>query len=130
MQEKTNQKANFFQNLEHLITESGLKRAQVADAVGVHQVSFYRYFSAQRLPKRAILEKIAAFFNVEVSALLTQDLTKKQTEQQVPPAIPPLPVDSSNEEFAIYVHQRTAELQRIINQFAADILEKYNQCKK
>lgn len=129
MQEKTNQIANFFQNLQHLIAKSGLKRAQVADAIGVHQVSFYRYFSAQRLPKRAVLEKIADFFNVDITDLLTKDLTKKETASETV-NMPPIPEISGNEEFAAYVHQRTAELQRIINQFAADILEKYNQCKK
>ena len=129
MQEKTNQLANFFQNLQHLIAESGLKRAQVANAIGVHQVSFYRYFSAKRLPKRAVLEKIANFFSVDITDLLTKDLTKKETTSETE-SILPIPETNGNDGFESYVLQRTAELQRAINQFAADILEQYNKCHR
>lgn len=128
MQEKGSPNALFFQNLRHMINRSGLKDAQFAEAIGVHKGSLSRYFGAGRVPKRKILQEIADFFKVSVKDLLTSDLRETTPIQ---PALESTTTQSSNcdSEFEQYVRVKTAELQTYVNQFVADLLEKYNQIK-
>lgn len=127
MQEKNSPKEIFFHNLHHLIHQSGLRQNQIAEAIGVHPGSFSRYFGEQRIPKKTVLSSLSSFFKVSVSDLLNTDLTKAAdlTEN----GIPPLRDVRSDSDFAVYVLHKTAELQQIINLFAADLLEKYNHLK-
>ena len=128
MQEKSSPNALFFQNLRHLINRSGLKDAQFAEAIGVHKGSLSRYFGAGRVPKRKVLQEIADFFKVSVKDLLASDLREASPSKSV---IGPATTQSPNcdSEFEQYVRIRTAELQTYVNQFVADLLEKYNQTK-
>ena len=128
MQEKSSLNALFFQNLRHLINRSGLKDAQFAEAIGVHKGSLSRYFGAMRVPKRKVLQEIADFFKVSVKDLLTSDL---RDTTPIQPVLESTTTQSSNcdSEFEQYVRIRTAELQTYVNQFVADLLEKYNQTR-
>lgn len=127
MQEKNNRKANFFSNLQFLLTESGLKKSQIADAIGIHHISFYRYFTEKRIPKRSVLESLASFFKVDVVDLLSEDLTKKRAGETLRDNGQTSLLPSDVADFEEFVRKRTAELQQEINRFAADILDKYNQ---
>lgn len=128
MQEKSSPNALFFQNLRHLINRSGLKDAQFADAIGVHKGSLSRYFGEGRVPKRKVLQEISDFFKVSVKDLLTSDLREAEPIQ---PTIELNKTQNLNcdSEFEQYVRTKTAELQTYVNQFVADLLEKYNQTK-
>lgn len=128
MQEESSPDALFFQNLRHLINRSGLKDAQFAEAIGVHKGSLSRYFGAGRVPKRKILQEIADFFKVSIKDLLTSDLRETTP---IHPVLDSTTTQSSNcdSEFEQYVRIRTAELQTYVNQFVADLLEKYNQTR-
>lgn len=130
MQEKSSPNEIFFQNLRHLINRSGLKDAQIAEAVGIHKGSLSRYFGAKRIPRRKVLQGFADFFKVSIKELLSDNLSVDNTEQ--PQAIDTTAQNgatTTNLEFEQYVHKKTAELQTYINQFVADLLEKYNQTK-
>ncbi len=128
MQEKSSPNRIFFHNLRHLIHQSGLRDSQVAEAIGVHKGSLSRYFGEQRVPKKSVLNSLSSFFHVSVADLLNTDLTKVAdlTDQ----GVPPLRDVRTDADFAVYVLHKTAELQRTINLFASDLLEKYNQLKK
>lgn len=135
MQEKSKQKVFFWENLRFLVNKTGLHDSHVAAAIGIHKVSFSRYFAQQRVPKRSVLAKMSDFFGVSIDDLLAKDLSSAEsTAKNVPLDAPSLPVPesalASSRDFAAYVFQRTAELQAEVNRFAADLLNKYNQLNR
>lgn len=142
MQAKNIQNAIFFENLRYLVNKSGLRDCQVADALGIHKVSFSRYFRERRIPKRRVLANICALYNIPLQTLLTERLAETQQAQATPPgepgeppphplpaALPPIDETTANADFTHYFRQRTRELQDYINDYVNDILKKYNQSK-
>lgn len=78
MQEKINNTGRFLLNLRHLVNKTGLLDYEIADRLGIHKVSFSRYFTEKRIPKRTVLEKISTYFSVPVADLLDKNLTLEQ----------------------------------------------------
>ena len=74
MQDKSNNEGDFFANLRYLVNETGLKDYEIAERLGIHRVTFARYFSEGKIPGKTILQKIAKYFGVEVDALLHGNL--------------------------------------------------------
>lgn len=69
---------------------------------------------------RKIVQNGSTFYSVYVPAYLSHTGKKKYHYFH----------SRTDTDFAVYVLHKTAELQRTINLFASDLLEKYNQCKK
>ncbi len=124
MQEKINKTELFLQNLRFLVNKTGLKDCQIANDLGIHKVSFSRYFTEERIPKRTVLEKMATYFGVSMTQLLNENIAAEQVP--VPAAITPqldnLPETITSDEFKAFVVARTEDLQRQINDFVAELL--------
>lgn len=139
MQAKNIQNVIFFENLRYLVNKSGLRDCQVADALGIHKVSFSRYFRERRIPKRSVLSKICALYKVSLQTMLTERLSERQQEDEcaclneppppLPSSFPPIDEIASDTDFTLYFRKRTQELQDYINNYVNDILKKYNQSK-
>ena len=84
MQDQSKQNAIFFVNLRWLINRTRLMDCQIAEKLGIHKVSFSRYFSEQRIPKRTVMEKIEAFFQVSRDDLMDADFIAKQEPAKEP----------------------------------------------
>ena len=56
----------------------------MAERLGIHKVSFSRYFTEKRIPKRTVLEKIAAYFNVSTIDLIDKDFTQEHEKPAEP----------------------------------------------
>ncbi len=94
---------------------------EIASELGIHKVSFSRYFTENRIPKRSVQEKMASFFQVSLADLLGKDL--QSIEQQSTAQTPEVAILS--DEFTQYVEKKVADLQQYINQWAFDLLAEY-----
>ncbi len=134
MQEKINKTSRFLLNLRHLVNKTGLLDCEIADRLGIHKVSFSRYFTEQRIPKRTILEKISTYFSVSIADLLDKDLTKEQaanapksTDSHIPSQITGL-LDLSADfppEFQKKVEAKLSALQQQINNTVCELLNEF-----
>jgi transcriptional regulator with XRE-family HTH domain len=61
---------NFIKNLSALLEEEGITQRELAEKIGVTEVTISRYLSGERNPRIEIVSKIANFFNVTVDYLL------------------------------------------------------------
>lgn len=86
MQDKNKQNAIFFTNLRYLVNKTGLMDFQIAEQLGIHKVSFSRYFRELRVPKRTVVEKIEQRFQVTRADLFDPDFVAKHTPTPEPPA--------------------------------------------
>ncbi len=120
MQAKINKKEIFLLNLRFLVNKTGLNDCQIADALGIHKVSFSRYFTEQRIPKRTVLDKISEYFGVNVEKLLNEDLSAPTSSPAASQEMSSAPISSS--EFEAIVRERSEELQRQVNAFVVDLL--------
>ncbi|MBR5888720.1 MAG: hypothetical protein IKY92_01590 [Akkermansia sp.] len=80
MQEEINKTDRFLLNFRYLVNKTGMLDCEMAEKLGIHKVSFSRYFSEHRIPKRAILEKIATYFEIKYDDLLQKDLAKPERD--------------------------------------------------
>lgn len=66
------------ERLIQLQTERKLLKKDIAEAVGISTMAYYRYESGKRLPDTEILSKLADYFNVSADYLLgrSDDPTK------------------------------------------------------
>lgn len=58
------------ERLVQLQTEHNLLKKDIAEAVGISTMAYYRYESGKRLPDVAILTKLADFYNISTDYLL------------------------------------------------------------
>ena len=58
------------ERLVQLQTEHKLLKKDIAEAVGISTMAYYRYKSGKRLPDVAILIKLADFYNISIDYLL------------------------------------------------------------
>ncbi|MGN0409278.1 MAG: helix-turn-helix domain-containing protein [Candidatus Fimousia sp.] len=58
------------ERLVQLQTEHKLLKKDIAEAVGISTMAYYRYESGKRLPDVAILTKLADFYNISTDYLL------------------------------------------------------------
>lgn len=121
MQAEINKTRLFLQNLRYLVNKTGRMDCEIASELGIHKVSFSRYFAENRIPKRTVQEKMASFFQVPLADLLGKDL--QSIEQQATPQTPEVAIPS--DEFTQYVEKKVADLQQYINQWAFDLLAEY-----
>lgn len=61
-------------NIKILRTKFGLNQEQLAERIGVQRVSVSQYETAERRIPTKDLEKIANFFNVDLEAILEENL--------------------------------------------------------
>lgn len=61
---------NFIKNLSNLLEEEGITQRELAEKIGVTEVTISRYLSGERNPRIEIVSKIANFFNVTTDYLL------------------------------------------------------------
>ena len=61
---------NFIKNLSALLEEEDITQRELAEKIGVTEVTISRYLSGERSPRIEIVSKIANFFNVTVDCLL------------------------------------------------------------
>lgn len=134
MQDKNNKTSRFLLNLRHLVNKTGLLDCEIADHLGIHKVSFSRYFTEKRIPKRTILEKISTYFSVSIADLLDKDLTNEQDSPSTATADSPLsrqltglldlPADLPP-EFQKKVETKLSELQQQINNTVCELLNEF-----
>lgn len=137
MQEKINKIDRFLLNFRFLVNKTGYQDQEMAERLGIHKVSFSRYFTEKRIPKRTVLEKIAAYFNVSTIDLIDKDLTQEQdvieqtsdtyTTQiseilNLPDGLPP--------EFQRKVEARLSALQQQINNTVCELLNDFAKLNK
>ncbi len=134
MQEKINKTSRFLLNLRHLVNKTGLLDCEIAERLGIHKVSFSRYFTEQRIPKRTILEKISTYFSVSTTDLLNKDLTQEQ--KATTPAATELPLSNQISglldlpadlppEFQKKVEAKLTALQQQINNTVCELLNEF-----
>lgn len=58
------------ERLVQLQIEHKLLKKDIAEAVGISTMAYYRYESGKRLPDVAILIKLADFYNISIDYLL------------------------------------------------------------
>lgn len=120
MQAENKQNAIFFQNLRWLVNKTGLRDCDIADALGIHKVSFSRYFSEERIPKRTVLEKIEQYFNTRKEDLLDPKFIERKTETPAAPV--PRPVDDLTleewRERALRAEKKLRNMQNIVGKLA------------
>lgn len=122
MQAKINKTGLFLQNLRYLANKTGRMDCEIASELGIHKVSFSRYFTENRIPKRTVQEKMATFFHVPLSDLLEKDLQAIEKQKEDAP-MPEVTIPS--DEFTQYVEKKVADLQQYINQWAFELLAEY-----
>ncbi len=57
------------QRIEYAVNQSGLSRKQVAESLGVSQVSVYNWISGKNAPDFEMLVRICDLFNVSLNAI-------------------------------------------------------------
>lgn len=130
MQEKINNTGRFLLNLRHLVNKTGLLDCEIADRLGIHKVSFSRYFTEKRIPKRTVLEKISTYFSIPVADLLDKDLTLDQSTSTDSPissqitGLLDLPADIPP-EFQRKVEAKLVALQQQINNTVCELLNEF-----
>lgn len=132
MQEKINRIDRFLLNFRFLVNKTGYQDQEMAERLGIHKVSFSRYFTEKRIPKRTVLEKIAAYFNVSTIDLIDKDLTQADTPrpdirplqdlQAISADIPP--------EFQQILADKLAQLQQQINNTVCELLNEFAKLNK
>lgn len=136
MQEKINKTSRFLLNLRYLVNKTGLLDCEIAERLGIHKVSFSRYFTEQRIPKRTILEKISTYFSVSTTDLLNKDLTQEQ--KATTPAATELPLSNQISglldlpadlplEFQKKVEAKLTALQQQINNTVCELLNEFSK---
>lgn len=121
-------------NLRHLVNKTGLLDCEIADQLGIHKVSFSRYFNERRIPKRTVLEKISTYFSVSTTDLLNKDLTQEQ--KATTPEATELPLSNQISglldlpadlppEFQKKVEAKLSALQQQINNTVCELLNEF-----
>lgn len=127
MQEKINKTGRFLLNFRFLINKTGLQDQEIAEKLGIHKVSISRYFSEKRIPKRTVLEKIAAYFNLPAADLLEKDLQSEKIPQPTEHSLQnllELPADIPL-DFQRRVEHKLAQLQQQINNTVCELLNEF-----
>lgn len=133
MQGRINRLDHFLLNFRFLVNKTGYQDQEMAERLGIHKVSFSRYFTEKRIPKRTVLEKIASYFNVSTIDLIDKDLTQEhekpaepirqiQDLQAISADIPP--------EFQKILADKLAKLQQQINNTVCELLNEFANLKK
>lgn len=139
MQEKINKASRFLLNLRHLVNKTSLLDCEIAERLGIHKVSFSRYFTEQRIPKRTILEKISTYFSVSTTDLLNKDLTQEQKANTQEATKLPLSCQISGllnltadlpPEFQKKVEAKLTALQQQINNTVCELLNEFAKLQR
>lgn len=99
----------FIRRLTELLEENNITQLELADKIGVTNVTISRYLSGERSPRIEILSKIAEYFSVSSDYLLGRTeikniLSKEEFEQNL-----------LNSEFAEKYAPLTEEQKKTIN---------------
>lgn len=75
-QEASDEPSYFVRNLRFLINRSGKKHCEIAAETGINKVNFSNFYRGKNMPNSSSVDKIAAYFGVSTSQLLSIDLAQ------------------------------------------------------
>ena len=65
----------FGERLNEILKEKGLSQRELSEKCGITEATISRYINNQRIPKMDIFKKIADTLNVDVSVLLSNNIS-------------------------------------------------------
>lgn len=76
-QETSNEPSYFVRNLRFLTNQSGKKHCEIAAEIGINKVNFSNFIRGKHVPSSSTVDKIATYFGVSPSQLLSIDLSQE-----------------------------------------------------
>lgn len=97
----------FIKRFKEILEEKNIKQKEIADRVGVSEVTISRYLTGERIPRMDVVLKLASYLNVSIDYLLGNSDIKNLQTKEVNDIIDPLleDIDSLSSEQKEFVRE-------------------------